>query len=158
MDASVVGLAAAGAAIGLSASGSALGTGFAGIGAVRAWKKCFMEDKPAPFTLVIFVGVPLTQTFYGFLLMQAILKTSAAMAASSMTTTYFFFLLMAGLFGGLGIGASAAIKGKCAAAASNALAVTGKGFANYIMALGIIETVAIFAMVFLTMALGRMAG
>lgn len=157
MDSSVIGIAAAGASLGLSAAGSALGTGWAGMAAVGAWKKCYAQDKPAPFTLVVFVGAPLTQTFYGYLLMQAILKVSAAMALAGMPAINFFFLLMGGVFGGLAIGASAAMQGKCAAYCSDALAETGKGFANYLMALGVIETVAIFTMVFLMMALGKLA-
>ena len=51
MDASALGLAAAAAALGFSAVGSALGTGYAGMAAVGAWKKCFAQDKPAPFIL-----------------------------------------------------------------------------------------------------------
>ncbi len=77
MDASALGLAAAGAALGLSAAGSALGTGYAGMAAVGAWKKCFAQDKPAPFILIAFVGAPLTQTIYGFILMNQIFGASA---------------------------------------------------------------------------------
>ncbi len=69
MDASALGLAAAGAALGLSAAGSALGTGYAGMAAVGAWKKCFAQNKPAPFLLAVFVGAPITQTCYGLLAM-----------------------------------------------------------------------------------------
>jgi V/A-type H+-transporting ATPase subunit K len=35
---------------------------------------------------------------------------------------------------------------------------TGKGFGNYLMVLGIIETVAIFTMVFTLMAIGKLSG
>ena len=41
------------------------------------------------------------------------------------------------------------MQGKAGASASDALAETGKGFTNYIMVVGLIETVALFAMVFL---------
>jgi V/A-type H+-transporting ATPase subunit K len=58
-------------------------------------------------------------------------------------------LLAAGVFGGLGMGYSAFMQGKAAAAASDALAETGKGFGNYVMVIGLIETVALFVMVFL---------
>ena len=60
-----------------------------------------------------------------------------------------WLLLGAGVFGGLAMGFSAAFQGKAAAAASDALAETGKGFGQYIMVLGIVETVALFVMVFL---------
>jgi V/A-type H+/Na+-transporting ATPase subunit K len=132
------------AALGLAAAGSALGMGAAGQAAIGAWKKCYANNKPAPFMLVAFVGMPLTQTLYGFILMNSII-------ASSMDA---MGLLSAGLFGGLGIGASAFMQGKAAAAASDSLAETGKGFGNYVMVIGLIETVALLAMVFLMGAVG----
>ncbi|MBA7649646.1 hypothetical protein ES703_57443 [subsurface metagenome] len=52
------------------------------------------------------------------------------------------------------MGFSAWLQGKAGACASDALAETGKGFGNYIMVLGLIETVALFVMVFLMGALG----
>lgn len=58
-------------------------------------------------------------------------------------------LFLAGLLGGLAMGASAWLQGRAGAAAADALGATGKGFGNYLMALGIIETVALFVMVFL---------
>jgi V/A-type H+-transporting ATPase subunit K len=126
--------------------------------AVGAWKKCFAQDKPAPFILVAFVGAPLTQTIYGFILMNTIFNTSQAFAQSNVTASYYVLLLFMGVFGGVGIGASAAMQGKAGAAASDALAETGKGFANFIMVLGIIETVALFTMIFLMVTMGRLAG
>jgi V/A-type H+-transporting ATPase subunit K len=128
-------------ALAFSAIGSGLGIGVAGSAAVGAWKKCFAQNRPAPFMLTVFVGAPITQTFYGMIVMMK-LKTLAATAA--------FPALMAwGLFGGIAIGLSAWMQGVIAAAASDALAETGQGFTNYLMALGIIESVAIFVMVFI---------
>ena len=69
MNLAFVGMAAA---LGLSASGSAFGAGFAGQAAVGAWKKCYASGKPAPFIMIAFAGAPLTQTIYGFLLMNFI--------------------------------------------------------------------------------------
>ena len=57
--------------------------------------------------------------------------------------------LAAGIFGGLGIGASALAQGRAGASAADALGETGKGFVNYLMVIGIVETVALFVMVFL---------
>jgi len=51
--------------------------------------------------------------------------------------------------GGLAMGLSAWLQGKAGAMASDALTESQKGFGNYIMVLGIIETVALFVMVFL---------
>jgi len=127
------------AAISFAAVGSALGTGIAGMGAIGAWKKCFAQNKPAIFLLVAFAGAPLTQTIYGLILMNAILASPAEPVAR----------MAAGLFGGLGIGFSAFAQGRAGASAADALGETGKGFVNYLMVIGIVETVALFVMVFL---------
>lgn len=132
------------AAIGLAAAGSAFGTGAAAMGAIGAWKKCFAQNKPAPFLLVAFVGFPLSQTIYGMILMLQIAK---AVAAGHV-------LMGLGIFGGIGMGVSAMMQGQAAASACDALADTGKGTGNYILALGIIESVALFVMVFLLIQIG----
>ncbi|MBN1556725.1 MAG: V-type ATP synthase subunit K [Lentisphaerae bacterium] len=128
-------------ALGLAASGSAMGIAAAGMAAVGAWKRCFAQNKPAPFMLAVFVGSPITQTFYGMIVMTKLLELAKAGTPPA--------LIGWGLFGGLAIGASAWGQGKVAASASDALAETGKGFTNYLMALGIVESVAIFVMVFI---------
>ncbi len=128
-----------GACMALAAIGSAIGTGIAAMGALGAWKKCFSQNKSAPFLLTIFVGFPLSQTIYGMVLMNNIANAAASGHP----------LLGIGIFGGLGMGASAMMQGKAAASACDALAETGKGASNYIIALGIIETVALFVMAFL---------
>ena len=138
-----IGLIGPAAALGLAAIGSALGTGAAGQASMGAWKKCFAANKPAPFMLVAFTGAPLTQTIYGFLLMLFI----------SGSTKDPLTLISAGIFGGLAMGFSALMQGKAAAGAADALADTGKGTANYFMVIGIIETVALFVMVFLLLML-----
>ena len=43
---------------------------------------------------------------------------------------------------------SALFQGKCAAASADALGATGKGTANYFIVIGIVETVALFTLVF----------
>jgi V/A-type H+-transporting ATPase subunit K len=126
------------ACLGLAALGSALGAGTAGMTAIGAWKKCFLLNKPAPFILVAFAGAPLTQTIYGFILMNAII-------GGGLTDTG---KLWVGIFGGLAMGASALYQGKCAAYAADAYGETGQGFSNYILVVGLIETVALFVMVF----------
>ena len=140
------GLLGIGAALALAAFGSAFGAGAAGMSAIGAWKKCFAQNRPAPFTLIAFVGAPLTQTIYGYILMNTLIAAQA--------TTPDWLMLGAGIFGGAAMGASAYAQGKAAASASDALAETGKGFGNYIMVLGLIETVALFVMVFLMGAIG----
>jgi V/A-type H+-transporting ATPase subunit K len=138
------GLIGVGAALALAAVGSAIGAGTAGMAAIGAWKKKFLQNKPAPFMLVAFVGAPLTQTIYGLILMNAI-------AASNAND---WLLLGAGVMGGLAMGASAWFQGKAGAVASDALAETGKGFGNFILVLGLVETVALFVMVFLLGVVG----
>ena len=129
-------------AVALAAVGSALGTGAAGMAAVGAWKKCYVQNKTAPFLLAVFVGAPITQTFYGLL---AMFKLNGAAAAGSP----FPGLIGWGIFAGVAMGMSAWMQGKTGAAASDALAETGQGFANYLMALGVIESVALFMMIFI---------
>lgn len=126
-------------ALTLAAFGSVFGTGAAGLAALGAWKKCLLEEKQPPFILIAFVGAPLSQVIYGMILMNDL---KAAEAGG-------WILLLAGIFGGVAIGLSAWMQGRAGAAAADALAATGKGFANYLMVLGIIETVALFVMVFL---------
>lgn len=141
-----VGLIGVGAALAFAAIGSALGAGSAGMAAVGAWKKCFLQNRPAPFMLIAFVGAPLTQTIYGFILMNTLRE--AAEETDPM------LLLAGGVLGGIAMGFSAWFQGKSGAAASDALAETGKGFGNYIMVLGLVETVALFVMVFLMGVVG----
>jgi len=143
---SSLGKAGAAFALSFAAMGSAIGTGLAGMAAVVSWKKCYVQKKMAPFMLVAFVGAPLTQTIYGMIVMNVILK--AATQASAM----YHNLFLGGLAAGIAIGLSALMQGRAGAAASDALAETGKGFVNYLMVLGVIETVALFVMVFITRA------
>ncbi|MDP8267037.1 MAG: V-type ATP synthase subunit K [Candidatus Aceula meridiana] len=138
----------AAAALALAAVGSALGTGAAGMAAVGAWKKCFAQSKAAPFILTVFVGAPLSQTIYGMIVMNNIV---AAVQQGS-------YLWGAGIFSGMAMGMSAWMQGKAGAAAADAMGETGKGFGNYLIVLGIIETVALFVMVFTMMAIGKIVG
>lgn len=129
-------------AIAFAAIGSGLGCGAAGCAAVGAWKKCYLQGKPAPFQLAVFAGAPLSQTIYGMILMF-ILNGKVAENSASWPT-----FLIVGILGGIGMGISAWMQGKAAAGACDAQAETGQGFTNYLMALGIIETAAIFVMAF----------
>lgn len=173
------------AMLGLSALGSALGAGAAAPAAIGAWKKCYAQNKSAPFMLLAFIGAPLSQTIYGMIIMNKIVAAldftsylkadvikaardsavaasssdwvslvppdalAAAKAAAGAAAGNWEPMLAAGIFGGLAMGASAWLQGVAGAAASDALAETGQGAANYLMALGIIETVAIFVLVFI---------
>ena len=124
--------------MGIAAFGSAMGLGIAGQGAIGAWKRCYLNNKPAPFILTVFAGAPLTQTIYGFLTMQTMVTS----------TKDPWFLLGLGIASGLAMAMSAIAQGKAGAAGSDALGETGKGFSQYIMVVGLCETVALFVMVF----------
>ena len=165
MDAYMI-VAGAIACLGLSAAGSAFGTGFAASAAVGAWKKCYAANKPAPFLLLSFVGAPITQTLYGMILMFIMLgKVEFIENAEGIVTGIKPLVasgaglpvLVAGIFAGLGIGLSALFQGRAGAGACDAQAETNQGFTNYLAALGIVETVAIFTMVFALIALGKIA-
>lgn len=130
----------------LSAVGSVLGAGVAGMSAIGAWKKNYAQNKPASFMLVAFTAAPLTQTVYGMIVMNKMLDIVTAKG---------LYLWSVGAFAGLAIGLSAFYQGKCAAVACDALGETGKGFANYIVVLGMTETVALFVMAFCMTLLGK---
>lgn len=180
-----LGKAGAAAAIAIAAFGSAIGTGTAGMAAIGAWKKCYVQDKAAPFLLLIFIGAPLSQTIYGMILMRTMdpvssiesyLPAEAVTAAreaadadgAAQWMTYvpaetmqagqqalaavmvdWPAFLIAGILGGIAMGMSAMWQGRAGAAGADALAETGQGFGNYLMTIGVVETVALFVLVFI---------
>ena len=138
--------AAAFTSIGFAAIGSAYGCGAASCAAMGAWKKCYAQNKPAPFQLLIFAGAPLSQTIYGMIVMFIVMGGAANVAAA--TAGQWIVYSLVGILAGIAMGVSALWQGISAAAAADAFAETGKGFANQLMALGIVETVAIFVLAF----------
>ncbi|MCK5147086.1 V-type ATP synthase subunit K [bacterium] len=132
----------------IAAIGSALGTGAAGMAAIGAWKRAFMQNKNAPFLLAVFVGAPLSQVVYGFILRDKILNANWEGVSMG-------WPILIGGVAGLAIALSAYMQGKAGAKASDAYAETGKGFVNYIMVVGVIETVALFVMIFAMIALPK---
>ena len=132
--------------VGLAAVGSSIGAGIAGQAAIGAWKKCYAQGKQAPFLLLALVGAPLSQTIYAMIMMTMIQSHIGDPAK-------FPLCLAIGIFGGLAQMFSAIFQGKAGAGGCVAYAETKQGFANYLMVLGIVETCAIFALVFSIMAL-----
>ena len=130
--------------LGICAIGSGIGVNIAGQASIGAWKKCYLNNKAAPFILTVFAGAPLTQTIYGFLLTQQMSSSTADPV----------FLFGIGRASSLAIAFSAVIQGKAGAAGADALAETGKGFSQYITVVGLCETVALFVLVFSMVALG----
>ena len=143
-------VAGAVACLALSGLGSAIGTGFAAAGAVSAWKKCYAQNRPAPFLLLAYVGAPITQTLYGMILMFTMIGKPVAAGAG-------IGMLILGIFAGLGIGMSAIFQGRAGGCAADAQGETSQGFTNNLAALGIVETTAIFVMVFTLIAVGKLA-
>ncbi len=136
-----------GAVLAFAAMGSALGSGAAGMAAVGAWKKAFAQNKAASFILVAFVGAPLTQTIYGMIVMNKIAEVAAKGS----------YMWAIGILCGIAMGLSALMQGKAGATAADAMGETNKGFGNYIVVLGIIETVALFVMAFSMALLDKLA-
>lgn len=141
--------AAAFSALGFAALGSCYGCGVTAATAIGQWKKCYQQGKAAPFQLAILTGVPMSQTIYGFILMTMISDEAAKFAGNWPA------LLIIGILGGIAIGLSAAFQGRAAAGACDAYAESGKGFVYYLIALGVVETIAIFALAFAIVLLGK---
>ena len=137
-----LGQAGAFCAISIACLGSAFGCGIGGSAAIGAWKKCFIQNKPVPFQLLIFAGSPLSQPIYGMILMF-IINTGAVAHPS-----YWPFYLIVGITSGLAMAFTSWWQGVAAAAACDAFAETGKGFVNNLMIIGVVETVSIFALAF----------
>ena len=136
--------------VGLAAVGSSIGAGIAGQAAIGAWKKCYAQGKQAPFLLLALVGAPLSQTIYAMIMMTMIKGRVENPSEVPLC-------LAIGIFGGVAQMLSAIFQGKAGACGCVAYAETNQGFANYLMVLGIVETCAIFALVFSIMILPETA-
>ena len=138
-------------ALGLGALGSALGIGAAGRAAAGAWAKEAKAGRPLSFAYIILVGMPLTQTIYGFILMLALrgkVYDPGIVAANAGA------LLTIGIAGGLAELFSAWMQGVIGAAGCRALSESeGKGLVFIIIAMGIAETVGLFGFAFLLLVL-----
>jgi len=150
MDVNVfLGQLGAGLAVGLAAVGSSLGVGEAGASAAGAWAKDAKAGKPLRFLYVVLVSAPITQTVYGFVVMN---QMSGKLATAGVNGG---LLLGIGLAAGLGEFLSAWMQGRIGAAGCRMLSDTdGKGFAPILIALGIAETVGIFTLIFMLILLG----
>ena len=140
------------AAFSFAAIGSALGTGTAGMAGIGAWKKCFAQNKPAPFILLVFIGAPLSQTIYGLLMLINFNKIAASIAENPAAASLWPAVLGAGVIGGIAVGMSAWFQGKTSAAANDTIGETGQGLTNCIISIGIVETVALFVTFLVGMA------
>ena len=139
-----IGLIGVGCVLGLAALGSGLGAAYAGQAAIGSWKRSYLANKPTSFLLVALAGAPLTQTIYGFITMNALLAADKPGLLK----------LAVGIMSGAAIGYSAVAQGLCSAAGCDALGETGRGFGQYIIIVGLCETVALFVMAFSLVIIG----
>ena len=154
MDANLfLGQLGAGLAVGMAAVGSSLGAGVAGMAAGGAWAKDARAGKALRFIYIICVAAPITQTVYGFIVMNQMADKL------SLAGTNGGLLFGIGLATGLGEMLSAWMQGAIGAAGCRMLSESdGKGFAFVLIALGIAETVGIFTLVFMTILLRSIGG
>jgi len=152
MDTGFLGQLGMGLALGLAALGSALGIGAAGRAAAGAWAKEGKEGKPLSFPYVIFVGMPLTQTIYAFLLLLVGLKGGVLDPVKLAANAGAYFGI--GLAAGLAELFSAWMQGVIGAAGCRCMAESeGKGMAFIIIAMGIAESIGLLGFVFLWLML-----
>ncbi|MBI3038365.1 V-type ATP synthase subunit K [bacterium] len=138
----VAGKFAGGLVLGLGGIGSCMGVVTAATAAAGAWANEGKAGKTLAFQYIIMVAAPISQTLYAFLIMLQ-MKGIAISAENAV------LLLGVGLFGGLIELFSAWYQGCIGASGIRCLNENGgKGFGLLLMALGIIETVGIFGMVF----------
>lgn len=137
----VSGLGDMGMSLAIAAIGSAIGTGIAGMAAIGAWKKMITNGQPAAASLLIFAGAPLSQVIYGMILKNSI-------AGANLDPSSYVWQLIIGLVAGAAMAGSAIFQGKAGARACDAIASGANDTAKYIMIIGIVETVALFVMIF----------
>ncbi|WP_422107985.1 hypothetical protein [Winogradskyella sp.] len=138
---SVEGLGDMGMSLSIAAIGSAIGTGIAGMAAIGAWKKMITSGQKAATALLIFVGAPLSQVIYGMILKNSI-------ADANLDPDSYIWQIIIGLFAGAAMAGSAIFQGKAGARACDAIASGANDTAKYIMIIGVVETVALFVMIF----------
>ncbi len=140
--------------LGLGAIGSALGIGAAGRAAAGAWAKEARAGEQMNFKYIVLIGMPLSQTIYGLLVSLLVILPRLSGAVEYDVTGKAGALFVIGLAAGLGELFSAWMQGAIGAAGVRAMSeAEGKPFTNTIIAMGIAETVGIFAFVFMFMLL-----
>ncbi len=133
-------------ALGMGALGSSVGIGVAGQAAAGAWAKEARAGRNLSFSYIILVGMPISQTLYAMIVMN---NMRGVYGNVGMTMSDAGLLLGIGVATGIGEMVSAWMQGVIGAAGIRALSDSeGKGLALIIIAMGIVETVGIFTMVF----------
>ncbi len=133
-----LGMIGPGIVLGLGCLGSAIGCGIAGMASHGVMSR--IDDGHGKF--IGLSAVPSSQSIYGFVLM--ILMSNSIRAGSLDPLA----AIGIALFSGTAIMMSAIFQGKCAATAIQASAKQPAIFGKSIAALGIVESFALFALVF----------
>ena len=131
--------------MGFGALGSALGVLAAGSAAAAGWAKEGKEGKPLSGTFTMFVGMPVSQTLYCIICYFMMYKFVGSYEGASANGMVLFGIA-------LGVGfaqfISAYAQGKIGGAGIRCLSENGgKGVGNIVMAMGIAESIALFALV-----------
>jgi len=152
---SILGQLALALALGLGALGSAMGIGAAARAAAGAWAKEAKAGKRLNFSYIILIGMPLSQTIYGFILTLVGLSDFMSKSPERIAANA-GMLLSIGIAGGLAELVSAWVQGLIGAAGVRALSEgEGKGLVFIIIAMGIVETVGLFGFVFLLLVMPK---
>jgi len=132
-------------ALAMPAIGSLLGANAAGMAALGAWKKCFLENRPAPFLLVAFVGAPALPDHLRLDPDERRARRAGGSAPAHAICHWAYGRADSGRFGvGAGPGGSSGCGRPCR---------PRERLGNFIIVIGIIETVALMVMVFMMTAL-----
>jgi len=134
----------------LSSAGSLIGTSIAASAAIGAWKKNFAQNKPASFAMVAYIGMTMTNSLYGMILMFVIIGQKNPMVEGSGIALFALCVIV-----GLAIGLAAVVQARAAAAACDAYGETGQGLTNNLTAIGIIEGVTMFIVAFSLVVFGN---
>lgn len=138
--------------LGLGAIGSALGIGAVGRAAVGAWGKEAREGQNLNFLYISLIGMPLSQTIYGFIVMLVLLSGPVFDAPYASANAFALFSI--GLAAGLGQLFSAWVQGTIGAGGVRAMCEgQGKPFVFCVIAMGIAETVGLFSAFFMFLML-----
>lgn len=141
MDFSMIGPALA---LGLSCLGSAVGCGIAGMASHGVMSR--VEEGHGKF--IGMSATPSSQSIYGFILMILLSKSIVSGALSPLSG------IGIGLASGVAIMVSAIFQGKCAASAIQASAKQPAIFGKCFVAIGVVESFALFAFVFALLIMG----
>lgn len=138
-------------ALGLGLAGSAIGMGLAGAAGTAT-----LSEEPGQLrNVIVLVSLPMTQTFYGLIiLILMLINVAPTVAAADDPSGLGFAALACGLIGGIAQLASSALQGSvCASGISLLPRTRGKILTNAMMLAVFVELLGVLGLVFTIMAL-----